>query len=93
MADTLIELFKAAGAKSPDLWKIARTDIPPKEALAELQRSYPNAFAPAIDARKLSGKDYEKYKNEMLEEGRQNTLRRIRNTNTKAALAMSRERK
>ena len=51
MADTLIEAAAAAGAISPDIVKVARTDIPPAAAIEELRRQFPDAFKPVFNAR------------------------------------------
>ena len=93
MSRELVKAMLLAGAKANDLWKIARTDVPPDQAVAELRAKYPDAFTSRLNVRELTGKDYEKAKSEMLEEGRQTTLRRIRDRNTEAALARHRDRK
>ena len=93
MADTLIEAMKAAGARAGDLWKIARPDVPPEQAVAELRAAYPDAFAPPVNVRNLAGAEYDRAKREMLDEGRQDTLRRMRDSNTAAAMARVEKRK
>lgn len=44
MTDTLSEAGNAAGLRDPDLLKVARTNIAPADAIAELRTTYPLAF-------------------------------------------------
>lgn len=47
-----------AGLIDSDLLKIARTDLPPKAAVADLRKRYPGAFP--VDARDLSETDFQR---------------------------------
>ncbi len=44
MPNTLSEAATTAGLTDPDLLKLARTDVSPREAVAELQSKFPGAF-------------------------------------------------
>ena len=58
MTDTLSEAATAAGLLDPDLLKLARTDVPPREAMAELQGKFPGAFKPQKQARVMSPAEF-----------------------------------
>ena len=59
---TLTEAGKAAGLRDDDLLKIAKTNLAPAEAIADLQRRFPDAFEPTFDARTASREDYAREK-------------------------------
>ena len=74
MTETLIEALRSAGAKSTELHKIARTDVPADQAVAELRRTYPGAFAPAVNVRTATPAEYAALKKDAID-----VIRRDRN--------------
>ena len=58
MPATLSEAATAAGLLDPDLLKLARTDVPPGEAMAELQGKFPGAFKPQKHARDMTQAEF-----------------------------------
>ena len=51
---TLHDAGQAAGLRDADLLKIAKPDLAPADAVADLQRRFPGAFEPTFDARTAS---------------------------------------
>ncbi|MBV1837178.1 hypothetical protein [Acetobacter estunensis] len=56
---TLEETARSAGLKDLSLLKIARTDLSVAGQVADLKQRYPQAFAPAFNARTATKADFE----------------------------------
>ena len=50
----LQDAARTAGLRDADLLKIAKPDLAPADAVADLQRRFPGAFEPTFDARTAS---------------------------------------
>ena len=66
MTDTLASVAAELGAVDPEIIRMARTDLVPRQAIEALRRTYPRAFAPAFDARTASREEYQQRKDELL---------------------------
>ena len=84
MPDTLSEAANAAGLLDPDLLKLARTDVPPREAMAELQGKFPDAFKPQKHARDMTPAEFKAGMREI------NTAELARNNRAMDETAMAR---
>ncbi|NHN85883.1 hypothetical protein GOB93_14705 [Acetobacter musti] len=56
---TLEDTARSAGLKDMSLLECVRKDLPPAGQVADLKSRYPQAFAPAFDARTASKADVE----------------------------------
>ena len=77
MTENLIEIAREFQLIDPDLLKLARTDIEPRQAVQDLKQRYPSAFKQQIDVRGMSKAEYAAHRAQFLRDVSADRIRRL----------------